>query len=644
MRKHNNRIKATLARLVLCALLLTYFIPVTAIAAASEVSIEGRVYKFGEKDHYEWSGADLFETSSTTETYGRFAITGELSPKEAISGMPVYEVSGSDVSFSYSYTDELLVAEDESWHLVDDKTKKVDNMTLSKNILKGAIILQSSKDGLIWLTDLEITNAFSDIPVRSDPFYSPNSIQLANGTYYRVIVVYETAQKIGKNQIASVPTTDKFEYSKTAEVYEFYIIDSSQPSSENENHRALGAVINTGNDNGFSKENIITIKDPHYGWEIGQFYVSGFTRESESKEGAPVFLKNVGDQITLWFKLKQDINRLNNSDILSVNDDNNGFDQYFQTQKFDMGRGTLIIRYIDETGEKHDPEIYANYLEANARTTADTVVRLFEEGDYEIALDYEIKKTPRVVAGVEILPEYSSYRIFFKFSVRNGNCIFYMFDAGTGSELNNESITETGFKLDMAKSRYLNIDVQRTVVTEGSNGFGEDVRFNRPAKDGDQYSDEGIYTISAKNLYTGESTTKTIYVGSTGYMRALSVNHISVNELNERISQGGIIDANGHIMMPTPSPEPTTMPTPEPSFDPATTTPDTSITVSATDENNSTTTENNSDAGNPSSINIEADSETIDKASSITVPIIIGVVVVVVVAAIFAVTKKRVKK
>ena len=68
-----------------------------------------------------------------------------------------------------------------------------------------------------------------------------------------------------------------------------------------------------------------------------------------------------------------------------------------------MGRGTLIIRYTDERGVKHDPEIYTNYLEANAKTSADTVVKLFEEGDYEVALDYEIKKTPRVVAGVEII-------------------------------------------------------------------------------------------------------------------------------------------------------------------------------------------------------------------------------------------------
>ena len=71
--------------------------------------------------------------------------------------------------------------------------------------------------------------------------------------------------------------------------------------------RNLGMLTNTGKDNGYSGENVIGIKDPHYGWEIGRFYVSGYTRETKDDSGNPVFLKNVGDQVTLWFNLGQDI-------------------------------------------------------------------------------------------------------------------------------------------------------------------------------------------------------------------------------------------------------------------------------------------------------------------------------------------------
>ena len=88
----------------------------------------------------------------------------------------------------------------------------------------------------------------------------------------------------------------------------------------------------------------------------------------------------------------------------------------------------------------------------------------------------------------------------------------YPFDVLTGAELSDGAVTKNGFKLDMAKSRYLTIDVQRSVVTKGANGDVEDVRVKRPAKDGEEYTEEGIYTFNVRNLYTGESTTKTIYV------------------------------------------------------------------------------------------------------------------------------------
>ena len=132
----------------------------------------------------------------------------------------------------------------------------------------------------------------------------------------------------------------------------------------------------------------------------------------------------------------------------------------------------------------------------------------------------------------------------------------YPFDLSTGAELSNEAITPNGFKLDMAKSQYLTIDVQRSVVTQGANGYVEDVRFNRPAKDRDTYTDEGIYTFSVKNPYTDESVEKRIYVGSSNYMQALSVNKMTVDELNVQIDQGATISDDGKLVLPALSEEP----------------------------------------------------------------------------------------
>ena len=69
--------------------------------------------------------------------------------------------------------------------------------------------------------------------------------------------------------------------------------------------------MKTGKDNGYSGEEEIDDKDAHFGWTLGQFYVSGFTSTAKDDTEMPVFLKNVNDKVILHFKLQQDINKLN---------------------------------------------------------------------------------------------------------------------------------------------------------------------------------------------------------------------------------------------------------------------------------------------------------------------------------------------
>ena len=104
--------------------------------------------------------------------------------------------------------------------------------------------------------------------------------------------------------------TDKYDYKKCAEVYEFYAcadggevnaIDLSQTYS-------LGSRVKVKNFDGYFGEELIDKNDVHYGWELGNFFVSGYTDEVTSSDGNIVFLKNAGDKVTLWFKLDQDIN------------------------------------------------------------------------------------------------------------------------------------------------------------------------------------------------------------------------------------------------------------------------------------------------------------------------------------------------
>lgn len=311
----------------------------------------------------------------------------------------------------------------------------------------------------------------------------------------------------------------------------------------------IGSVVNTGTDTGYSESNPIQESDPHFGWRLGDFTVTGFTSVVEGKNDTPVFLKTAGDKVKLSFRLDQKLDALNGNEALSINDDGNGYDQYFEVSKQDFGRGTLIVRQTNYQNETGEPQVYVNYLEGKEQG-ADTEIELFEEGDYEVSLDYEIKDDPRRVGSVSIVPSYSNYKISFKFAVRNGNCMIFPFDLKTKSELANESYAPDGFYLDLAQSRYLSINVKKEVMAPGANGLVEDTRFNGPARNGDQYTEDGIYTITARNDYTGQETVKKIYVGDDPVLKCFAVTGIPITEINQRIANGEVVSKDGQLITP----------------------------------------------------------------------------------------------
>lgn len=523
-----------------------YFLEIMAYAKNNSITVPGMIYEFEKDDHYEYSSENATNPINGSSQFGNFSIAGDVKTITTVNGFDAYEVNDGNVEFSYEVGKSLINVTESERHLVDDKSKKVDGLKLDENILKGAVILQTSFDGESWVTDLIHTNIAGDSTDFVSQFYTSKNIQQINGCYYRIIVAYKTSIKLEDRQIAFVKL-DNYDYKKYAEVYQFYLVNSKENSTDAasptaEPMKKLGNKINTGKDNGYSSENIITNKDPHYGWDIGTFFVNGYTRETKDDNGNPLFLKNFGDTVTLWFKLEQDINSLNGNSKLTIAEDTNGFDQYFEIPKTNFKHGALIIRYTDKSGNQVINK-YFDYLAANTYTGADTKVELFEEGDYEVALDYEIKNSN----GID---SYTDYRIFFSFSIRNGNTMFYIFDNSTGNELSDGAITSNGFRIDLAKSQYLTIDVKRTVLVDGVGGRREDTRINGTANDGDVYTDEGIYTLDIKNLYTGESTSKTVFVGNDSFLKALSVTGLSIKEIEDKMSQGYEIADNGTLIEP----------------------------------------------------------------------------------------------
>ena len=491
--------------LILNAKELTY-------GVTDRIDVQGKLYEFEKNDKYKFSESENFEYTSENNTYGDFSVEGEVSNISVKKGIPYYEVSSDSLNIYYTYTDSKLTTDEQNWHLVDDKNKKINDFKLNNKILKGAYILQTSKDRKNWTTVSSKTNVFSENPIQADSLYTTTDVELLSGCYYRFIVAYKMERLAEENKVLFI---DDYDYKKVAEVYEFYACkkDGSESEETSEQTHNLGKRVRTKNFDGYSGSTKIKKSDPHYGWDLGQFFVSGYTDKIQDSDDNMIFLKDVGDEVILWFNLQQDINKLNGDKHLRISDDNEGYDDYFETDTQDFGVGTLIVRYTDYNGNVSSPQIYKDYLKANVEFNADTKVQLFEEGDYEVALDYEITND-------KLIDSVAHYRIFFKFSVRNSNCMVYPFDVANGDELSNSSITENGFRLDLAKSRYLKVNVKRSVLTENADGLEEDVRASGPAKDGETYTKEGIYTITVENVYTNDQTTKKIYVGNNKLLKA----------------------------------------------------------------------------------------------------------------------------
>ena len=295
-----------------------------------------------------------------------------------------------------------------------------------------------------------------------------------------------------------------------------------------------------------SKKETIKEKDNHYGWRLGRLYVSGFTQRTEDDNGNVVFLKNSGDQILLGFDLEQNIEKLNGDDNLSITYDKKGYDEYFEVSETAFGKGTLIVRHTDYQNSKGTPQVYTNYLSAKSKVNADTTVQVNEEGDYEVALDYTIKNAHRKIFGKNILPKTSDYTIrLFKFSVRNGNSMIFPFDVVTGEELTNQAFTENGFKIDLAKSQYLKDFVKKETMDDLES---YDTRENKPAKDGTEYTDKGVYTITVEDPSTNQITTKKIYVGTEDRYKAYVTTGLSLDEIDAQLSNGAVVAEDGNLI------------------------------------------------------------------------------------------------
>jgi len=478
-------------------------------------------------------------------SHNTFSVEGNISSQTTNNEIMSFEVKKGNIKVHCAFDLIGLVNHDEeAENLIDSTIQKVGDIKFPYFVSRhGATLIQAARDGKTWHTIKYVRDAYEKKLAGDADYYSTNDIQMDNGCYYRIVVVYETKKLIDRTKFLFFFNKDNFEYKTYAEVYKFYARSETGSTITFDQSKSykIGECEETEIRGYRNKKN--GDKEIQSYLELGNFFVSGYTDKiTNTENGEPVFLKNVGDKIVLWFNLTENIDAINNNEEIKVTADTENYDAYFKTKTMNFGRGTMIVRYTNPNNVGTGPIMYSNFLEAIAMTSANTMVQVAEEGDYEVALDYEITNT-------NLLITKKHYRIFAKFSVRNGNCVAYPIDLSTGSELMNSSVTENGFRLDLARSRYLKINVKYDTLRHGADGLVNDTRFNGPARDGTKYTQEGIYTIFAKNEITGQSTHKKIYVGKDPLIKAYIRTGVSIPKLRKLVDAGAIINTDGSVLL-----------------------------------------------------------------------------------------------
>lgn len=469
------------------------------------VLLTGTVFVVAKTEDTEVPGVIVFEGADEYYTYGESA-KGKLIVNANITdtrdneddGVMEYAVDGNKADFSY-YSN---VSVDEN------NNEKIDNAWLA---------LQTSVDGENWNVSYINEKNSNGKTIMLENFYTASDMELASGYYYRVTVVYTYEQSDVTGSVG--------------EQYKFYLYNSAITTADDNNaaKQTLGTKIRTGK-NGYKGEKEIDDDDCHYGWDLGKFFISGYTTSMVDATGTPIFLKNQSDKLSLWFNLAQEIDKLNQKKSLSIVEDE-GYDQYFETKKMDLGKGALIIRYTDYENVKHESKVYTNFLEENAILGKNQRIQFLGEGDYEVALDYKVENDKTNIFGLTVFPDYSYYRIYFKISVRNADSNVRLYDVDDKTKLKTNDFTENGFKLNQKLSRYLDVEVKHEVYDAEKNSFTEDKNLMANAKDGGKYIAEGFYLITAKNRYTDSQTNRIVYVGKNKFLQRCAQSGMMPDEI-----------------------------------------------------------------------------------------------------------------
>lgn len=222
--------------LILAAAMVSFLTAFNISAAESRYSIDRYgIYELPNEQKFEIIPQYKVNRFSYGETsIGYMKIMGEISQK-TIKG--VYTAYSASNKLKLSFTCDNIYKDKKSdgWFLVDSDSKQVGNVNVEKPIKNGAVIIQSSEDGNIWINAVEPKlNFFDDNPSGDVDLFSISVDDLKKSMYYRVIVAYTMKHKTG-TEAAIEPfgfelgTKDVYETKLCIEEYIFFVAYDKNP-------------------------------------------------------------------------------------------------------------------------------------------------------------------------------------------------------------------------------------------------------------------------------------------------------------------------------------------------------------------------------------------------------------------------------
>ena len=195
--------------------------------------------------------------------------------------------------------------------------------------------------------------------------------------------------------------------------------------SSEERYYIKTTTFDAGLDEGYAPRKPIKKDNPHYGWDIGRFYLTGF-RSYTVIDGVPVFYKYIEQSMYLHFQIEKDIERLDTKGLLSISDIYFGYDADFGIPYGSFKRGALFVqRTAHHTGEKDKVREFYDFLGAMSNGFNTSFLQIDYNGIYDVALDYTIEESKRKDSHDK---QYWDFKVPFRFKVvdidKSGNYVY----------------------------------------------------------------------------------------------------------------------------------------------------------------------------------------------------------------------------